>query len=770
MKKVTDSFEITFSPGDDYEFLCWKILDSASGTELRNGDFLFIDSPSSKSTTCSFNKKPSDGMEFCLSVELAERPSVISKNPTTTNVIRESVITVDFDYEMNPDSIYFTTDEYNKLKNSVTFFEPVRLPDGTERYYKYKIGNEIYYKNIKITNKKTGDNLLSYFDAPAFENNNTTLTIPPKKDNAPESYTSLLVCIEPGFFYTETSSGYDKDIQMRGLTKWSYKVNNQTDKISLDVDKFTFKINDATKSSKTVTLSNLSDLQGDFITNNTFIIDLDILVEENSEGQSGPDSTFWMRVEKVWGKDYAAVTSSTYKDIELNYTNLDTLKASYQGQINLLQTQAKSIIQNNEGVYAISFTFKDKAGNPSTYPSGGEKYYFAVDKTGISEKPVLKNIQIQNEYRQFTFNWSKPSAVDYKQMSYSFKKVGNSAAETSNTTTNTNVTKTFTYDALYEVTLKCIDYAGNVGQTATYYIRSDAIASIPTIISNYSGSYPGGTYCKFGNYLQSQIGSDVSLYSPVKNHNGWYFGSDGYIYIYEENSDTYYKYEPIIWRVIDDSGKKLLVSEKILSAEIPFYDNSYVRSITEDLITTIYYANDYKMSAIRAFLNGLSYIYCYKDKPSDVGTIKDENSTYENNGFLQKAFISNTVRNTILDSSVEYEALIVDNITPRPSTQTYTIQNEKIFLLNDETILGSDSFCAIKSLTDYARATNSAADGSWWLNKAFNISISTSSDDHKADFYVNDSGEEKLKDVNYKKPGIVPALYIQASDLKAASN
>ncbi|MBR4790185.1 MAG: hypothetical protein IK024_04745 [Treponema sp.] len=766
MKKVTDSFEISFKPFESYEFICWKIIDSASGTELKNGDFLFIDSPTSENTTCSFNKKPSDGMELCISVVLAERPSVISKYPETANVIRESVITVDFDYEMNTDSIYFTTDEYDRLKDSVTFFEPVTLPDGTQRYYKYKIGNEIYFKNIKITNKKTGDNLLSLFDAPTFENNNITLIIPPKKSSPPVSYTSLLVCIEAGFFYTANSSGYEKDVQMKEFKKWSYTVNNQTDKFPLVTDKFTLKINNTSKTSKKFT--KVSDLKNDFIKNNKFQIALDISVEENSDGQSGPDTSFWMKVEKVKGKNYQNASSS--RDIQIIYSTVDSLKASYTGTIDLLKTKAKEII--DEGVYAISFTFKDKAGNDSTYPSDGKKYYFAIDKTGISEKPVLTSISFEDKvYRDFCFSWSEPTAApDFAQLYYSFKKVGATEVETSNNTVTSYIIKKFEYDALYEVTLKYIDYAGNVGEAATFYIRSDAIASIPTKITNYSGSYDGGTYCKFGNYPQSLIDStNVSLYPQDKICLDWYLGTDGYFY--EKYNGNYYKYEPIIWRVIGDSNSNnvLLVSEKILTADVPFYDGPNQQRNNEGVT---YYPNDYEVSTIRAFLNGLSYPTLVP--VSNLEYMKDINSLYYNKGFLQKAFVTTTATNTILNSSVSFKAYRKNN----NDAEICTLENEKIFLLKNTDDLGSEYSYAKKTLTAYAQATNSTADGSWWLNNAFhdnrawNINETSS---HNKDYFVDSNGitttvEITRTVVQDEKPGVVPALYINASNLQEASN
>ncbi|MCR5495010.1 MAG: hypothetical protein K6F15_05180, partial [Treponema sp.] len=150
---------------------------------------------------------------------------------------------------------------------------------------------------------------------------------------------------------------------------------------------------------------------------------------------------------------------------------------------------------------------------------------------------------------------------------------------------------------------------------------------------------------KFGDFPQTIAASGIT-YSSSTVYNGWYLGSDGYFYescsANPDNSSytfsnnvtivsgtTYYfKVQPIEWRVLttnyNSTGRKLLLAEKILTANVPYYySDSGKRRIGEYV-----YPNNYKYSQIRAYLNGLNY---YNNSNTAV-------TTYNGSGFLQKAF------------------------------------------------------------------------------------------------------------------------------------
>ena len=162
--------------------------------------------------------------------------------------------------------------------------------------------------------------------------------------------------------------------------------------------------------------------------------------------------------------------------------------------------------------------------------------------------------------------------------------------------------------------------------TAKYYVkRNDAITESPVSA--------GGDLYAFGDFPQTI--SAISEYSDAPVYNGWYLGSDGYFYDkvkawpYDNDIDTdptfsngtdpvygqeyYFKVEPIQWKQFTDnynsSGKVLLLSDKILRGTNGYNNDGgivyYYTAQTERTIggNTVY-ANNYKYSSVRAYLNG----------------------------------------------------------------------------------------------------------------------------------------------------------------------
>lgn len=248
----------------------------------------------------------------------------------------------------------------------------------------------------------------------------------------------------------------------------------------------------------------------------------------------------------------------------------------------------------------------------------------------------------------------------------------------------------------------------------------------------------GATYVYFGDWPQSVLpeASSVTVDETVSvtmGANTYYLGSDGNYYAkcaeYARGTDDRYKYhdgtqvgrggtttryfkvEPIKWRVLTDnySGKKLLLAENILTANVPYYDyNSYSNRRTVGSDTSID-SNNYKYSQIRAYLNGLDYYY---DTSSTETTKKTD---YKGKGFLQTAFTQNAqalIAETVVDNSTKTTG-------NKPSTwaQWYVCENttDKIFLLSESEAINSDyGFAAydssgkgnarIRFPTDYAKA------------------------------------------------------------------
>ena len=291
----------------------------------------------------------------------------------------------------------------------------------------------------------------------------------------------------------------------------------------------------------------------------------------------------------------------------------------------------------------------------------------------------------------------------------------------------------------------------------TYYIAaSDALTQTPTVLIGYDGTNGAeDTYFKFGDYPQTIKDSSVTISTSTPIYNGWYLGNDGYFYekctakicdtsgssrkcsdgttILTNGTVYYFKVEPIKWRYlnyIQDKGCFIL-AENILTANIPFNFTYNSREVNN---TTIQ-ANNYQYSTIRAWLNG-------KTEDGDTG-----NMTYQNNGFLQKAFTT-TAQIKIKETTVAG--------TP-----------EKIFLLSNNGINYSNygfdkAKPRIRKPTDYAIANEayksiySSEGGFWWLRDAYSDVYSDSA------LYVSRQGSATTD--NYNKVtnalGIVPALYV----------
>lgn len=257
----------------------------------------------------------------------------------------------------------------------------------------------------------------------------------------------------------------------------------------------------------------------------------------------------------------------------------------------------------------------------------------------------------------------------------------------------------------------------------------------------------------FGDWPQSKKESDVTIFEQYPQKvNGWtfYVGSDKQYYVKEGND--YYKVEPIIWNCISAS-EKFYVAQNILTSGIPFYDNTQTRTISGSTI----YPNNYEHSAVRAYLNGLSY---NKDSSTD--------STYMGNGFLQLAF-TETGRTKIADTTVDNsQSSAGDNGSAINCSYSCNNTLDKIFLLSENELTSnpfkgySENDALRKKIpTDYCQAKSipNANEGRWWERSPYD------NDSQKENvIYVDNDGSVApnlsydYSSVNTATIGIVPAL------------
>jgi len=357
-----------------------------------------------------------------------------------------------------------------------------------------------------------------------------------------------------------------------------------------------------------------------------------------------------------------------------------------------------------------------------------------------------------------------------------------------------------------EQTLTISYTEGSVTKTAdvsgTFYVAASGAkpTESPVALTDYSGTLADGTYYKFGDFPQtvSDLTGD-NAYSAEPVYNGWYLGSDGYFYAkctenaysssytYSDdttvaqssaNSEKYFKVEPIVWRALTTTfdhdadettdNKILLVAESILTANIPYYGSTSDRTLNE---TTIY-ANNYKYSNIRAFLNGTKNQFV-----TDGGEATEYDIDWTDKGFLQTAFTTSAqalIADTVVDNSAE-STTDSDNNTTQASTYACDNTEDKIFLLSEKEATTTDyGFTAyneygernsrIRVTTDYAKAnyanqSTTAGYGGWWWLRSPYYYISNIARDIRDDGYARDSDY-----VNHKNGGVVPALSISVGN------
>ncbi len=287
---------------------------------------------------------------------------------------------------------------------------------------------------------------------------------------------------------------------------------------------------------------------------------------------------------------------------------------------------------------------------------------------------------------------------------------------------------------------------------------------------------PNGDYVLFGSYPKTYQ-SDTSVITTTQDENGYYLGTDGNRYVkvasakaYDSDSKfkdgtaivsgtTYYfKIEPIKWRILKtENGKVLLLCEDIIDAH-HFYSSTSDRTINGSTI----YANNYKYSDIRAWLNGYG---------QEEGNTGGEN--WLGTGFLQKAFTT-AEQNSILTTEVKNDASTTDSSSNSYASDEKT--NDKIFLMSYQDMINTEygfsssnvNSSRIRKPTDYAGANNAAyySDGSgeYWLRSPWSTSFTYA-------FDVRQNGKlSGFNDVDDSGIGVVPALYISESVLQDSTS
>lgn len=303
------------------------------------------------------------------------------------------------------------------------------------------------------------------------------------------------------------------------------------------------------------------------------------------------------------------------------------------------------------------------------------------------------------------------------------------------------------------------------------------VKSLPNYVSpNHTDN--SWTYVEFGWWPQTRVNVKVDTLEQVPAGRGmfkdnYYTDNAGHYFVKLDTS--YYLVAPIRWRILNKdfakTGRALLLAENILDV-VKYHEKKDSRSIpgggTTKAEPDTVYANNYKYSSIRGWLNGK-----YESGYALAETFKDI-------GFLQTAFTKeeqNLIVETLVDNSEE-------STNPATNSSTYNgglNQNacvdttDKIFLLSlqEASTLGygfadyNVSLNEAKDITTstrtrkytyYARAMGAPLDDTgfcpWWLR-------SPSYSGETSMRYVINNGAGSYQPVDKTDVGVVPALYIK---------
>ena len=273
-----------------------------------------------------------------------------------------------------------------------------------------------------------------------------------------------------------------------------------------------------------------------------------------------------------------------------------------------------------------------------------------------------------------------------------------------------------------------------------------------------------GGYILFGQYPQTIKAEGVTV-GDTADKDGYYLGSDGERYAkvvadpynsgytFSDNSSVtsgntyYFKVEPIRWRILSESGGKVFILCDSIIANHYYHHTTSSTTIEGEKV----YANNYKHSDIRAWLNDEFYKTAF--------------------GELQQALIATTE----VDNSVESTGY---------SSNPYACENtnDKIFLLSYSEVVNIDYGFASSPSTynaarrmltsDFSRATGAYMDtrssyygnGCWWLRSpCHDYSIYNARCVYGVGSISSNADTSDARNVDDVEYGVVPALNLMLS-------
>ena len=281
------------------------------------------------------------------------------------------------------------------------------------------------------------------------------------------------------------------------------------------------------------------------------------------------------------------------------------------------------------------------------------------------------------------------------------------------------------FDIDSEITADTTLYAFWIDNSITYKFHE----TVERLTAGTNGTMgTTGEYVLFGDYPQSFLENTVTVdeNKTIKMGNTTvYGGSDGCLYY--KYSGSYFKIEPIKWRVIsrDENNIVVLLAENILdiSKFNSYYRNFiYTNSLIQNFLNTHFLSEAFTVSA-------QNYI--------EITTIDSDSTTYSDNGEEQYLYYSEDKIYLL-----KYSELFNSSAFPDSSSRKRTLTGFSACKIRDE--FQGESWM-------------------WWLLSSF-FYIESPDYFSDYDFYgvyiVDNNGDYNLQMSDYNEGGVVPALSI----------
>lgn len=243
--KPSDTFNLSFYAESDHQFIRWEVYNTTTNKAIESNEYFTIENPDLPDTTATLIKVP-ENSNITLGVRAitAVRPQInfTAPNYITGGVHRNSTITVRFDHNMDENSIYYTKEEKQKLKDELGLSDSDFLISGEEKgyvCYGYKKDGKKHFKNIQIEsdsvpsdweNQALGysKDIYDYYDVPYFEDKyNRILKLPASLDPPVGQFDTLTVIINKDCFYSLDNNTH---VTMRESKSWLFNLQKNGDK------------------------------------------------------------------------------------------------------------------------------------------------------------------------------------------------------------------------------------------------------------------------------------------------------------------------------------------------------------------------------------------------------------------------------------------------------------------------------------------------------------------------------------------------------------